>query len=144
LSSSQPEARDEPLAGGDVVLDVVFEAGLFHLELVNLGRRPALNVSCRFEKPLTGVDGAIVTQLPLFENVSFLMPGKRIRTLLDSSAAYFARGEPTTITASVSYDDRNGRRHKTTIEHDLEIYRDLVYVSGVGRASSRGAAAAEI
>jgi hypothetical protein len=29
----------------------VFEAGFFHLELVNLGRRPALNVSCRFEKP---------------------------------------------------------------------------------------------
>jgi hypothetical protein len=41
----------EASSGGDVVLDVVFEAGFFHLELVNLGRRPALNVSCRFEKP---------------------------------------------------------------------------------------------
>jgi hypothetical protein len=129
LSSSQPEARDKPLPGGDVVLDVVFEAGFFHQEVVNLGRRPALNVSCRFEKPLTGVDGAIVSQLPLFENVSFLMPGKRIRTLLDSSAAYFARGEPTTIAATVSYQDRRGRHHRTTIEHDLEIYRDLVYVA---------------
>jgi hypothetical protein len=129
LSSSQPEARDEPLAGGDVVLDVVFEAGLFHLELVNLGRLPALHVSCRFEKPLTGVDGAIVSQLPLFENVPFLMPGKRIRTLLDSSAAYFARDEPTTIAATVTYQDRSGRHHGTTIEHDLEIYRDIVYVA---------------
>jgi len=129
LSSSQPEARDKPLPGGDVVLDVVFEAGFFHLELVNLGRRPALNVSCRFEKPLTGVDGTIVTQLPLFEHLPFLMPGKRIRTLLDSSAAYFARGEPTTIAATVSYQDRRGRHHGTTIEHNLEIYRDLVYVA---------------
>jgi hypothetical protein len=129
LSSSQPEARDKPLPGGDVVLDVVFEAGFFHLELVNLGRRPALNVSCRFEKPLSGADGTIVTQLPLFENVPFLMPGKRIRTLLDSSAAYFARGEPTTINATVSYRDRDGRRHRTAIEHNLEIYRDLVYLA---------------
>jgi hypothetical protein len=129
LSSSQPEERDKPLPGGDVVLDVVFEAGLFHLELVNLGRRPALDVSCRFEKPLTGVGGAIVSQLPLFENVSFLMPGKRIRTLLDSSAAYFARDEPTTIAATVSYRDRRGRHHGTTIEHNLEIYRDLMYVA---------------
>jgi hypothetical protein len=107
----------------------VFEAGFFHLELVNLGRRPALNVSCRFDKPLSGVDGTIVTQLPLFENVPFLMPGKRIRTLLDSSAAYFARGEPTTITATVSYQDGSGRRHGTTIQHNLEIYRDLVYLA---------------
>jgi len=143
LSSSEPE-RDEPLPGGDVVLDVVFEAGLFHLELVNLGRRPALNVSCRFDKLLIGVDGAIVSQLPLFENVSFLMPGKRIRTLLDSSVAYFARGEPTTIAATVSYQERSGRHHRTTIEHNLEIYRDLAYVSGAGRACSRGAAGAEI
>jgi hypothetical protein len=129
LSSSQPESREKPLPGGDVVIDVVFEAGFFHLELVNLGRRPALNVSCRFDKLLTGMHGRVVTQLPLFENVPFLMPGKRIRTLLDSSAAYFARGEPTTITATVSYDDRNGRRHQTAIEHNLEIYRDLVYLA---------------
>ncbi len=107
----------------------MFEAGFFHLELVNLGRRPALNVSCRFEKPLSGADGTIVTQLPLFENVPFLMPGKRIRTLLDLSAAYFARGEPTTFTATVSYQDRNGRRHRTAIEHNLEIYRDLMYLA---------------
>ena len=107
----------------------MFAAGFFHLEVVNLGRRPALNVSCRFEKPLTGVDGAIVSQLPLFENVSFLMPGKRIRTLLDSSAAYFARGEPATIAATVSYQERSGRHRRTKIEHNLEIYRDLVYVA---------------
>jgi hypothetical protein len=129
LSSSQPEARDKPFPGGDVVVDVVFEAGFFHLELVNLGRRPALNVSCRFDKLLTDMHGRIVTQLPLFENVPFLMPGKRIRTLLDSSAAYFARGEPTTVIATVSYNDRSGRRHQTTIEHNLEIYRDLVYLA---------------
>jgi hypothetical protein len=57
------------------------------------------------------------------------MPGKRIRTLLDSSAAYFARAGPTTITVTVDYEDQRGRRHRATIEHDLEIYRDLVYVA---------------
>jgi hypothetical protein len=128
LSSSQPESREKTLPGGDVVIDVVFEAGFFHLELVNLGRRPALNVSCRFDKLLTGMHGRVVTQLPLFENVPFLMPGKRIRTLLDSSAAYFARQEPEQITATVSYCDRSGQKFSCTIRHDLAIYRDIAFI----------------
>ena len=49
--------------------------------------------------------------------------------MLDSSAAYFARGEPTTINTTVSYRDRDGRRHRTAIEHNLEIYRDLPYLA---------------
>ncbi|MEO7963858.1 MAG: hypothetical protein ABIT38_08110, partial [Gemmatimonadaceae bacterium] len=48
--------------------------------------------------------------------------------LLDSSADYFARREPTDIVASVSYNDREGNRYERRIAHDLSIYRDLAYL----------------
>lgn len=121
-SSSIPEG------GADVVLDVVYEDGLFHLELVNLGPQPALHVACTFEPALTGLDGRRLGELPLFRDLPFLMPGKRIRTLLDASAAWFAREEPTRIAAVVSWRERSGDTRRQTIEHDLEIYRDLTHV----------------
>jgi hypothetical protein len=77
-----------------VVVDVVFESGLLYLELANLSERPALNVSCRFDPPLVDLQGRDVSKLPLFRRVEFLGPGRRIRTLLDSSAGYFAREAP--------------------------------------------------
>jgi hypothetical protein len=117
---------------GDVILDVVFEDGLLLLELANLGPRPAREVACQFEHPLPGPDGRDLTKLPLFRHVPFLGPGRRIRTLLDSSAAYFAREAPTRVLVVVRYRSEDGREHRTRIEHDLGIYRDVAYV--VGRA----------
>src|SRR5947209_9882077 len=35
-----------------VVVDIVFEDGVFYLELANLADRPALNVACSFDSPL--------------------------------------------------------------------------------------------
>ena len=58
-----------------------------------------------------------------------LAPGKEIRTLVDSSAAYFARKEPTKLEIAVTYRDEDGARRQATIAHDLGIYRDLAYVA---------------
>jgi hypothetical protein len=113
---------------GDVILDVVFDDGLLFLELANLGPRPALGVSCRFEQPLVGLDGRDVANLPLFRRVPFLGPGRRIRTLLDTSAAYFAREAPTRVVVVVRYRADDGREHSRRIEHDLAIYRDVAYL----------------
>lgn len=116
------------LPAADVVLDLVFDQGLFFLELVNLGTAPALDVSCEFDPQLIGIDGREISSLPLFRNVPFLMAGRRIGTLLDTSVAYFASGQPTEIAVTVTYHDRDRTPRKTTIQHDLEIYRDLAYV----------------
>ena len=69
-----------------------------------------------------------MNKLRLFRKIEFLAPGKEIRTLLDSSAAYFARKEPTLLTATVTYRTAAGERRRGTITHDLAIYRDLAYV----------------
>jgi len=113
----------------DVVVDFVFEDGLLYAVVANIGERPALKVSCRFEPAFHGLGGSVeVSRLPLFRNIEYLAPGKEIRTLVDSSAAYFARKEPTKLEVAVTYRDEDGARRQATIAHDLGIYRDLAYV----------------
>ena len=113
----------------DVSVDFVFEDGLLHAMVANIGERPALKVSCRFEPAFHGLGGSVeVSRLPLFRNIEYLAPGREIRTLVDSSAAYFARKEPTKLEVAVTYRNEDGARRQATIAHDLGIYRDLAYV----------------
>ena len=122
-SAAEPQPRD-------VILDVVFERGLLFLALTNLGREPALAVSCAFDKPVRGLGGTTeVSALRLFRKVELLAPGREIRTLLDTSAAYFARREPTLIRATVTWRTPAGAKREARIVHDLSIYRDLAYVT---------------
>jgi hypothetical protein len=112
-----------------VVVDVVFEAGLLYLELANLADRPALNVRCRFDPPLVDLQGRDVSKLALFRRVEFLGPRRRIRTLLDSSAGFFARKPTKRVTVAVDYERPGETKRVTEVAHDLEIYRELAYLA---------------
>ena len=114
---------------GEVILDVRFEHGLLFLVVTNTGDRPALSVRVRFERGFTGVGGTKrMHRLALFRKLEFLAPRKSIEAFLDRSEAYFARGEPTELTARVTWRTPDGHRRAATIRHDLEIYRDLGYL----------------
>jgi hypothetical protein len=120
-----PPGPPEP----EVIVDVVFERGLLYLAVRNLGARPAHKVSCAFDKPFRGLGGQReMNTLRLFRNIELLAPGREIRTLLDSSAAYFARREPTRLSATVTYRAPDGSRHQSSVTHDLTIYREIAYV----------------
>ena len=113
----------------EVILDVVFDRGLLFLVVENLGDRPAHAVRIKFDKPFSGVDGTKQLQrLALFRKLEFLAPRKSIEVFLDRSASYFARGEPTQLTAAISWRTPEGARRSTTVHHDLEIYRDLGFI----------------
>ena len=56
-------------------------------------------------------------------------PGKEFIQRVDSIGAYFRRREPSRITATISYEDREGHKFKDVISHDLRIYRDLGFTS---------------
>jgi hypothetical protein len=113
----------------DVILDVVFERGLLFLVVANTGDRPAHSVRIKFDKPFGGVGGTKKMQrLALFRRLEFLAPRKSISVFLDRSASYFARDEPTQLTAAVSWRTSAGERRSCTINHDLEIYRDLGFI----------------
>ncbi len=113
----------------DVIVDFIFEDGLFFIAVENIGDRPALRVSIRFDPPITGLEGRLdLATLPLFRNIEFLAPHKTIRIFLDTSASYFRRGAPTQIRVSIAYQDSNRKRYRATIQHDLAIYQDIGYV----------------
>jgi hypothetical protein len=120
----------------DVIVDFIFEDGLLFVAVVNIGSQPAQRVHVAFDPPFKGLGGAAaIPELPLFRNIEFLAPSRSIRTLLDSSAAYFARQEPERVTATISYSDRAGQEFGCTIHHDLTIYRDIAFVPKVERNS---------
>ena len=120
--------REESHDAG-VILDVVFDRGLLFLVVENLTDRPAHAVRIKFDKPFTGVGGTKQMQrLALFRKLEFLAPYKAIEVFLDRSASYFARNEPTQLTAAISWRTPEGARRSTTIHHDLEIYRDLGFI----------------
>lgn len=118
-----------PASAPEVIVDVVFDRGLFHLVVANCSDAPAFDVTVQFDPPLRGLGGEVeVSALPLFRGIPFLAPQKRIATLLDTSSAWFARGEPTRLTAIVRFRDAGRRAFTRRIAHDLGIYRDLSYV----------------
>jgi hypothetical protein len=120
----------------DVIVDFVFEDGMFFIAAQNIGSHPALRVRVVFDPPFKGLGGTVsIPELPLFRNIEFLAPSRSIRTLLDSSAAYFARGEPEHITATAFYSDRSGQEFSATMLHDLSIYRDVTFVPKTERTS---------
>jgi hypothetical protein len=126
-SKSQPDLDEEQLRPY-VIVDVLFEDGLLFLAVQNIGARPAFEVKVRWEPSFRGLGGSQLTSdLPLFKALTFLAPGRCIRTLLDDSQAYFQRDEPTQLAAFISYKDDQRRSYRQTIQHNLEIYRDLVY-----------------
>jgi hypothetical protein len=112
----------------EIILDFEFEDGALFILLRNIGERPACQVRTTFEPPICGLGGRQkLAELPLFREVTFFAPGKQIKHLLDSSALYFSRGEPTRVKAHITYSDDKDREFKTVIHHDLEIYRSLAY-----------------
>jgi hypothetical protein len=113
----------------DVIVDFLFEDGMLFVAVQNIGTEPAQRVHVAFDPPFKGLGGtASIAELPLFRNIEFLAPARSVRTLLDSSAAYFARQEPEQITATISYSDRSGQKFSCKILHDLAIYRDIAFV----------------
>lgn len=131
-SSESPKrkpTRDAKTVSPAVIVDFIFDGGLFFISVNNISELPAYKVSTKFDHKLVGLGGAKeISALPLFRNIEFLAPGKAIRTFLDSSDSYFARKQPTRITAQVSYRDAEGEKHKISILHDLEIYRELPFI----------------
>lgn len=114
----------------EVILEFLFDRGMLSVSLRNIGTRAAMKVAVAFDRSFTGLGGSKdISSLPLFKNVEFLGPAREIVTLLDTSASYFGRKQPTKIAALVSYLDADDRKYGTTIHHDLEIYRELSWVS---------------
>jgi hypothetical protein len=124
--SQEKQAETRPVR---VIADISFKDGMFFVSVENISDQPVYQVKIKWEPPFRGLGGVQITsELALFHNIEFLAPHKAITTLLDTSQAYFQRGEPTRLTALVQYLDEQGKPGSHTFQHHLEIYRDLAYL----------------
>ena len=113
----------------DVIVDFVFEKGLFFIAIENIGEAPAYRVSVTFSHDIRGVGGSKgISDMPLFRRIEFMPPRKKITTFLDTSASYFKREQPLNIDTIVTFTNRKRKRFRHTIKHNLEIYRDIGYI----------------
>ena len=114
----------------EVIVDFLFERGLLFIAVENIGDRPAHKVTVRFRQPIHGLGGQKdITSLAMFKNIEFLAPHRSIQTFMDSSHAYFERGEPAHVGMEVAYIDNEGHQFGGIIQHDLDIYRDIIYLN---------------
>src|SRR4051812_35263965 len=115
----------------EVIVEILFERGLLYIAVRNIGVRPALGTSVRFNEKLVGLGGSKdIASLAMFRNLEFLGPGRELVTLLDSSSSWFARRQPTKLALEISYKDGEGKGFTDSIRHDLEVFRDLAYIDG--------------
>ena len=114
----------------EVIVEFLFNSGLLSISVNNIGSRPATRISVEFDKKIVGLGGSKeISALRLFKNIEFLGPKREIVTFVDTSRSYFARKQPTRISARISYSDPEKNKYESVVKHDLEIYRDISYVS---------------
>lgn len=118
--------------GPEVIVEFLFAEGLFHIAVRNIGDKPALKISIRFDKKIIGAGKKEISALALFRNIEFLGPQREIVAFVDQSSAYFLGRQPTTILVKISYRDAQQNKFEESITHDLEIYRELPYLSSTG------------
>jgi hypothetical protein len=113
----------------DVLIDFVFENGLLHVAIINIGDAPAYKTSITFNRELKGLGGKkIISKMALFQNIEFMPPQKRVTTFLDTAASYFKLQLPTDFIATVKFSDRAGKPYVNVIKHNLNIYQDIGYI----------------
>jgi hypothetical protein len=126
--TAQRVYESEAVPRPEMIFDFEFEDGVLFISLRNIGGRPAHDVRTNVEPRISGLGGRMVlSDLPVLREIPFFAPGKCIRFLFDSSASYFARGEPSRISARITWSDQEGNEYAAVIRHDLEIYRTLTW-----------------
>jgi hypothetical protein len=113
-----------------VILDFVFDEGLLFVSLANIGDAPATDVVVELDGRIRTAGGTDLGELGILRRLRFLAPGKTITAFIDSTAAYFERGEPERVVATIRWRDADGEDRSAAMRHDLSVYRDLPYVPG--------------
>ena len=118
MSDKRPDPRKAL-----VVLDVDHVQGAFELVLVNLGTDTAHDIRVDFSRRVIGAGDTVVTDLPVFQRLRTLRPGKELRVFVDSAVALFRRRKSNVFGSVVTWRDARGEAHKASYRHDLDAYR---------------------
>ena len=70
-----------------MVLDVEVRSGMTLVVFANTGTSTGFEPRVEFDVPLQGVDGIVVSGLPLWTDFAMLRPGRQVEVLLDVHGA---------------------------------------------------------
>lgn len=120
-SSRTPAPPPAPVDAGrpDVVLDVEIDRGALHFVLANLGDAPAHALRVGFSRSLRDLAEQRLNDNPLFTQLEFLPPGRRVVLLVDSLAGYLQRRQPPRFEVKLAWQDDAGRAMRRRLTHDL-------------------------
>jgi hypothetical protein len=104
-------------------------AGILYIIIENIGLSSAYNISIKFDKEITGVEGnKKISAMKIFDRIEFLPPYKKIRIFVDTFVSYMIRRQPLVITTMIRYSDKENRKIQEVIKHDLSIYQDFPHI----------------
>jgi hypothetical protein len=104
-------------------------AGILYIIIENIGLSSAYNISIKFDKEITGVEGnKKISAMKIFDRIEFLPPYKKIRIFVDTFVSYMIRRQPLVITTMIRYSDKENRKIQEIIKHDLSIYQDFPHI----------------
>jgi hypothetical protein len=113
----------------EVILDFEYDNndGFLFIIIENIGVSSAFKISVKFDKEITGIQGEKkVTDMNIFRCLEFLPPGKKIRIFVDRFSSYLIREQPLLITTTVHYSNKNNRKFRDLMMHNLSIYKDMI------------------
>jgi hypothetical protein len=126
MAPGKARASTDSGTAPEVIVDFEYSGGLLYVSVENIGAAPAYRASVKFDKRVTGIDGAQeIPALNMFRNLEFLAPKKKVRAFVDSFHSYVKRGQPLVVKTVITYHGKDGRRLVDKATHDLSIYQDL-------------------
>ena len=108
-----------------MILDVEVDGGALHLVLACIGPAPAHAVRVRFSRVLRDLAGLRLNDNPLFTQLEFIAPGKRVRLFVDTLAGYAQRRQPMRFEVKLEWRDDEGETHRRSLTHDLAAWTML-------------------
>ena len=121
----RPPPPPLPPPNADVILDVDTTDGHLHFVLANIGPLPAHAVRVRFSHVVRNLAGLRVGDNPLYAQLEFLAPGRRLPLFVDTLTGYLRRRQPMRFNVRLDWCDDAGHAQRRTITHDLTAWTQL-------------------
>jgi hypothetical protein len=111
-----------------IIVDFEIEDGLVFISIINHSDVAAVNLQVRPDCQIPGMNGTVdVTSFAMFRRITFMAPGKKLKTLVDRYETFFKNMKRTVISFDITFQNEQREKFNKTIKHDLKIYKDLIF-----------------
>lgn len=126
MLSTETVMQAEPASAvPKLLIDFYVEGLSLFLEYRNYSPDILTGAKVTFSPKLVGHAGQkVLSELPLFQYIPLLVPGKRFVLYVDELQRFFARYENPRFRIHLQFQNEQGQRFQRSIIHDLTIYKD--------------------